>query len=176
MTFPVTRLEVLSEEPSAEKALEILLPKIVPGNPCKIRNFRGKQSLLTGLPQLLRACTARLKWEQLKVVVLIDRDNDNCLQLKDRLQRIATEAGLATTEGSTQHVTVLNRIVICELESWFLGDVPALRSVYPRVPASLGEREGFRDPDAISGSAARALDDVLRDHGYRRTGSQKVQT
>ena len=171
----MTRLEVLSEELSAEKALDILLPKIVPGTPYKIRQFRGKQSLLTRLPQLLRGYTARLAWEQLKVVMLIDRDSDNCLQLKDRLQRIATESGLATTEGSTRHVTILNRIVIRELESWFLGDVSALRSVYPRVPASLGEREGFRDPDAISGSAARALERVLGEHGYHPAGLQKVQ-
>jgi hypothetical protein len=106
--------------------------------------------------------------------VLVDRDTDDCHDLKQRLQLIARRAGLRTT-GDAGPAQVLNRIAIEELEAWFLGDVEALRVAFPRVPASLSKRAEFRDPDAVRGGTAERLERLLQDHGYMPGGLQKNQ-
>jgi hypothetical protein len=85
-----------------------------------------------------------------------------------RLVGIAHEAGLPAD-------ATLFRIVIEELEAWFLGDVPALHAAYPKVPPSLGSQTKFRDPENVSGGAWEGLEHVLQKHGYHRKGLQKVR-
>lgn len=85
--------------------------------------------------------------------------------LRHLLPRIARDSHLPAQ-------AVLFRIVIEELEAWFLGDVPALCRAYPRLPTSLGQQDGYRDPDAIRGTW-EALERVLRKHGYHRKGLAK---
>ncbi|TDV48985.1 DUF4276 family protein [Actinophytocola oryzae] len=164
VTGPV-RLEVLVEEPSAELALRSLLPRIVPECPFKIYIFNGKHDLLRRLPQRLRAYSSYWSEANLRVVVLLDRDGDDCVRLKAELERIAVASSLPSH-------AVMFRIVIEELEAWFLGDVPALCHAYPRLPASLGQQDGYRDPDAVRGTW-EALERVLRKHGYHRKGLAK---
>jgi hypothetical protein len=161
-------LEVLVEEPSAEAALNILLPRIVPGVPFQIVPFNGKDSLLRKLPDRLRSYAGYWAETSLRLVVLVDRDTDDCVALKTRLCAMARQAGLPTH-------AVLFRIVIEELEAWFLGDVPALRAAYPRVPASLAGRTRFRDPDAVAGGTCQALERVLQQGKYHEKGLQKVR-
>ncbi|MFD2471880.1 DUF4276 family protein [Amycolatopsis silviterrae] len=163
----LSRLEVLVEEPSAEAALKILLPKVVPGVGFEIVPFNGKDSLLRKLPVRLRDYSYYWAQAGLRIVVLVDRDDDECTELKARLVRIANESGLPSK-------AVLLRIVIEELESWFLGDVPALHTAYPKVPPSVGDQVKFRDPEAVPGGAWEGLAHVLRKHGYHRKGLQKV--
>jgi hypothetical protein len=163
----VTHVEILVEEPSAELVLQALVPKIVdPGVSFAVRRFQGKQDLLKRLPGALRGYGARLAWEALRIVVLIDRDTDDCLKLKKTLVRMSEEAGLSAD-------AVLHRIVIDELESWFLGDVPAMRTAYERLPKDFGKQARYRDPDD-TGKASRALEDHLRSKGYHRNGLAKT--
>lgn len=167
MTVVDTTLEILVEEPSANQALSVLLPRIVPGQHVNIREFHGKDELLRILPALLRSYVARMRYERLKVIVLLDRDQQDCVALKSRLDDEARNAGLRVTTdpGTTQ---VLNRIVIEELEAWYFGDVPALCRVYPRLSPHLAEQARYRDPDAIAGGTWEALERLLRAHGYRQ--------
>lgn len=162
------RLEVLVEEPSAEVALQVLLPKVVPGVPFEIISLDNKARLLRELPRRLHDYTYYWAQTGLRVLVLIDRDDDDCVELKTRLLSAADEAGLPTG-------AVVFRIVIEELESWFLGDVPALCKAYQRIPASLAEHAKYRDPESVSGGAWEGLEHVLRKHGYHRKGLRKVQ-
>jgi len=171
----VTRLEVLVEEPSAARALGILLPRMVPEAGFEIREFSGKAALLKALPVRLAGYAARLKWEQLKVAVLVDRDDDDCLVLKQQLQDFAANAGLTTRAIDSDNFQVLNRIVVEELEAWLLGDAEALNRAYPRVPISLANQARYRDPDAIRGGTWEALEAVLVKHGYHRSGLRKMQ-
>lgn len=161
-------LEVLVEEPSAEEALKTLLPKIVPGVGFRIVPFNGKNDLLRKLPARLRDYTYYWAEAGLRIVVLLDRDDDDCAELKSRLVEIAREAGLPAE-------ATLFRIVIEELEAWFLGDVPALHAAYPKVPPSLGSQTKFRDPESIAGGAWEGLEHVLQKHGYHSKGLQKVR-
>lgn len=160
-------MEILVEEPSAEVALHTLVPKIVGRDVSfAIRRFKGKQDLLKRLPGVLRGYAARISWEALRVVVLIDRDAQDCRELKQHLVGLADEAKLPSE-------LVLHRIVIDELESWFLGDVPALCAAYERVPKDLDKQARYRDPDG-TGKASRALEDLLRSKGYHRDRLAKV--
>lgn len=68
----------------------------------------------------------------------------------------------------------MNRIAIEELEAWFFGDIQALRAAYPRLSANLGQRERYRDPDAIPGGTWECLERELRQVGYHKGGLQKI--
>ncbi|MEU4247498.1 DUF4276 family protein [Amycolatopsis sp. NPDC026612] len=167
MTAP-SCLEVLVEEPSAEEALKTLLPKIVPDVAFRIVPFNGKGDLLRKLPVRLRDYAYYWAETGLRIVVLLDRDDDDCVELKSRLVEIAHEAGLPGE-------VTLFRIVIEELEAWFLGDVPALHAAYPKVPPSLGNQTKFRDPENVAGGAWEGLEHALQKHGYHKKGLQKVR-
>jgi hypothetical protein len=172
------RLEVLVEERSAETALNILLPKILGSDAIfQIRVFQGKHDLLSRLPARLAGYSTWVHSGQTRIVVLVDRDDDDCRELKQRLEEMVAKAGLTTrsTAATWAEVTVLPRIAIEELEAWFIGDVPALHAAYPRVPRSTGARAGLRDPDAITGTW-QALERLLQKRGYQLGGLAKVDT
>jgi hypothetical protein len=67
-------------------------------------------------------------------------------------------------------------VAIEELEAWFFGDWDAVRQIYPRAPANLPSRQGFRDPDAIAGGTWEALERLLQRHGYMLGGLRKIDT
>ncbi|MGH3905948.1 MAG: DUF4276 family protein [Pseudonocardiaceae bacterium] len=169
-------LEILVEERSAEQALCSLLPRIVPGVEFEVHVFQGKPDLLKKLPNRLKGYSSWITQENTSVVVLVDRDDDDCLALKADIEKMASAAGLltATTAAVSRRVHVLNRIAVEELEAWFFGDVPALCMAYPRVPSSLEKKAKYRDADAIAGGTCEALERVLQEYGYHRGGLAKV--
>ncbi len=169
-------LEILVEERSAERALGVLLPRIVPGIAFEIRVFQGKKDLLKRLPDRLKGYATWITRADTCLVVLVDRDNDDCLTLKADMEQMAAAAGLptATDTPANRRVHVLNRIAVEELEAWFFGDVPALCAAYPRVPISLGQQVKYRDPDAVLGGTWEALEHVLQAGGYHRGGLAKI--
>lgn len=75
-------LEVLVEERSAEQALRVLLPRIVPDASFEVRVFQGKVDLLKRLPDRLKGYSTWIARADTCLVVLIDRDDDDCLKLK----------------------------------------------------------------------------------------------
>jgi Domain of unknown function (DUF4276) len=164
-------LEILVEELSAETALRVLMPKLAPGHPFEIRVFRGKPDLLKKLPQRLAGYAAWPGVATARIVVLVDRDDDDCSELRRNLDLMATRAGFRADGPQRQ---VVNRIAVEELEAWFFGDVHAITAAYPRVPVSTGTKSAFRDPDAIRGGTAEALQRLLQAHGYHRGGLAKV--
>jgi hypothetical protein len=173
----LSHLEFLVEEPSAEAALDQLLPCILGADVSfKIYQHSGKSNLLRNLGARLRGYRRWLPADW-GVVVLVDRDGADCRRLKDRLEATAGEAGLLTTSqaGTRKSPQVLNRLAIEELESWFFGDNAAISTAYPGVPTNLNQRAPYRDPDAISGGTAEALERVLNQAGYHQGGLAKIQ-
>jgi integrase len=166
-------LEILVEELSAEAALRILLPKIMrDGTTHALRPFQGKPDLIRQLPARLRAYARWAQSTELGVVVLIDEDRQDCKRLKADLEDAASAAGVPT-KSSVQPGTpfvVLNRLVVEELEAWFLGDCDAIRAAYPRVPDSIEHRAAYRRPDEIRGGTWEALERILRAAGYYKGG------
>lgn len=167
---PAAPLEILVEELSAEAALRILMPKVLPGVSYEIRVFRGKADLVKKLPQRLAGYAA---WpgRASRIVVLIDRDDEDCVSLRRHLDDVAARAGFAVTGPAR---TVVNRIAVEELEAWFFGDIDAVIAAFPRVPTGSANKNGFRDPDAIRGGTWEALERLLQAHGYHRGGLAKV--
>lgn len=138
----------------------LLDPLSADGITFRIHNLRGKERLLHNLPIRLRGYR---NWpaECLRIVVLVDRDEDDCRALKTRLEAMAESAGLVTRSQNPVSFQVLNRIVVQELESWLLGDPEALRAAYPRLPETFEATEPFRDPDAVPGGAYEGLERLL---------------
>jgi len=164
------------EEPSAEAALANLLPKILPAQTTyQSIIFQGKPDLLQNLAARLRGYASWLP-EDWRIVVLIDEDRQDCRRLKGQMEDAAQSAGLVSkSQAENGRFQVLNRIAIEELEAWFLGDVEALRQVYPRLSASLSNRQRFRDPDAVTGGTWEALEHILQTNGYHPAGYPKVE-
>ena len=115
--------------------------------------------------------------EDWRIVVLIDRDDEHCIELKQKLEQIASDAGLVTKTAarSPQEFQILNRLAIEELEAWFFGDVEAIRAAYPRISPNLGEQKKCRDPDGISGGTWEALQRELQKKGYHKGGLNKLE-
>ena len=169
-------IELLVEEPSAEAALQELLPKII-GNTATftIHPFQGKRDLMAKLPGRLRGYSHWLPVDW-RIAVLVDTDEENCQELKAQLEQAAQMADLATKSATLPGMSfqVLNRLAIEELEAWFFGDPEALHTVYPRVPSALTKRALYRDPDAIRGGTWETLERVLKWYGYYPEGLPKI--
>jgi hypothetical protein len=170
-------IEFLVEDLSTQEACEALLPKLLSsGTEYEIRSFKGKQDLLSKLPARLRGYRAWIP-QDWRIVVLLDLDNENCHDLKHKLEDMSQQAGLITKTACIQGQVfqVLNRIMIEELEAWFFGDVGAIQEAYAGIPSSLAQKEKYRDPDAIQGGTWEALQRELQGAGHFRGGLDKVR-
>lgn len=159
--------------------LGAILPKLLGDVSFAIRVFQGKADLLAKLPSRLTGY-ARSQTDGLRIVVVVDRDAEDCRRLKLALEQMAKRAGLRTRRaarggGDPDHWMVLTLIAIEELEAWFFGDWTAVRGAYPRAPVNVPSQAGYRDPDAIQGGTAEALGRVLRRAGYFAGGLAKIQ-
>jgi len=171
------QIEILVEEQSAEEALKHLLPRLI-GNRAKWKliNLGSKYKLLGALPQRLAAYSQRIgQGEDLRVMVLVDRDDDDCKVLKRRLEAAAINAGLATksTPDAEGRFHIVNRIVIEELESWFIGDPAALRQAFTSLPAVDATKGIFRNPD--NGGSWEALHRFLKSTGSTRAVIRRLR-
>ena len=168
-------VEFLLEEPSASAALNLLLPRLLPGDTWRCIPHRGKDALLLRLPALLKTYDSRLPHEPaLRIVILLDADAD-CRKAKGQVEKLVAEAGLLTktTAPAGQPFWVLTRLAVAELEAWFLGDRAAIQAAYPRVHPN--HFKGLsRDPDAVP-DAWETLHRLLQKGGYYLTSKAKVE-
>lgn len=168
-------IEFIVEEPSAEAFLHALLGRMVNTVSYSIHAFRCKNELLQRLPDRLRGYSQWLP-DNHRIVVLVDRDDDDCNALKTRLEEYAAHAGLATrTHQSRNQFSVVNRILVEELEAWYFGDWEAVRAAYPGVSATIPRKSKFRDPDGIRGGTWEAFERVLQRAGHFRNGLRKIE-
>lgn len=142
-------IEFLVEDYSTQVVLLQILSKMLPiGTEYEIRIFEGKQDLLKKLPSRLKGYSSWIP-EDWRIVILVDRDNEDCQTLKQKLEQIALDAGFITkaTRPDSQHFQILNRIMCEELEAWFFGDIKAVSEAYPGVSLNLAQKANYRDPD-----------------------------
>jgi hypothetical protein len=93
-------IEFLVEEPSAEAALQNLVPKICgSGITFGIHAYRSKTDLLSKLPQRLKGYGNFLPPDW-RIVVLVDEDREDCQSLKEKLDRAARDAGLVARSAA----------------------------------------------------------------------------
>lgn len=170
-------IEFLVEDFSTQEALLQRLPKILPkGTEYGIRSFHGKEDLLKKLPDRLAGYKSWIP-KDWRIVVLLDRDNEECKDLKSKLEALSLQAGFITktTQNPGQPFQILNRIMIEELEAWFFGDVAALCKAYAGVKPKLAQNAKYRDPDGIKGGTWEALERELKRAGHFKSGLDKVR-
>ncbi len=171
-----SHLVLLVEEPSMEAFLRCLLPRLLPADCAfEVHPFQGKADLLGKLQSRLRGYALWLP-DDWRIIVVIDRDDDDCEKLKQRLEIMANAAGLRTRSAvSNTQWQVVNRIAIEELEAWYFGDWQAVCSAFPKVSPTVPNKASYRDPDVIPGGTWEAFERILRQHGYFRTGLRKIE-
>jgi len=175
----IMHVEFLVEEPSIEAAFNNLLPKIL-GDAATYQThvYQGKQDLLDKLPARLHGYRSWLPPDW-KIVVLLDEDRQDCHRLKADMEQIARRVGFFTkmSPDDTGQFQVINRIAVEELEAWFFGDMEALHQAYPRISESLHYQARYRDPDAIAGGTAEALERLLVRKNYypQAVGLPKIE-
>ena len=158
-----------------EAFLRNLLPHLLPADSTfQVHAFQGKHDLLSKLRDRLRGYAQWLPpaW---RLVVVLDRDQDDCQNLKQKLESIASKTGLATrSQAGYSRWQLVNRIVIEELEAWYFGDWDAVRTAYPRVSPNVPRRAPYRNPDAIRGGTWEAFERLMKASGYFKTGLSKT--
>ena len=158
-----------------EAFLRGILPRVLGDISFEVYPSQCKEDLLERLPERLQGYAGWLP-DSWRVVIMVDRNGDDCHDLKQRLEDMADEVGLSTrTEAGGQPYSVINRIVIEELEAWYFGDWEAVRQAYPRVPPNVPMQAKYRDPDGILGGTWEAFERVLKRAGYFEGGLRKIE-
>ena len=158
-----------------ETFLRGILPRIVPtGCTFQLHNFPYKRNL-----QRLRVrLRAYARWlpPDWRLVLLVDRDQDDCRTLKQQLDDSATDVNLRPRSlAGSSNWRLVSRIAIEELEAWYFGSWDAVRRAYPRVPATVPQRAKYRVPDGIPGGTWEAFERILKRAGYFSTGLRKIE-
>jgi Domain of unknown function (DUF4276) len=173
----ILHIEFLVEDLSTQEALNNILPKILaPNISYKVHSFQGKPDLISKLPSRLNGYRNWIP-DDYRIVILLDRDDEDCLLLKQKLEKIVTKVGLITkpSVSSTQSFQVLIRLAIEEVEAWFFGDIQAITQAYSKVSSNLASQAKYRDPDAIRGGTWETLERILQRAGYHQGGLEKVK-
>ena len=155
-----------------QSCLDRMLP---PDCSFQIHAFQGKHALLKNIHNRLQGYR-RWRPPNTRIVIVVDRDSEDCHALKERLENAASQSGLQTrTQAKDVSWEVVNRIAIEELEAWYFGDWKAVRCAFPRVSRDIPRKVPYRDPDAIQGGTWEAFERILKRGGYFRTGLRKAE-
>lgn len=181
--------EILVEDQSGKKMLDILVPKII-GNEHSfvVRAYKGigripgnlkgssdprKRILLDQLPRLLRGygkTFAKYPPDYPAAVILVCDLDDKCMKaFREELYGIL--------EACNPRPETRFCIAIEEGEAWFLGDIPAVKAAYPRAKDSI--LKVYKN-DSICGTWERLADAVypggsqkLSATGWWQVGAEK---
>ncbi len=103
---------------------------------------RNNRSLLHQLPAKLRAWNSSLDPQEHRVVVLLDADTDDIGKLRQEVEAAATELA--------PRLQVLVALAVEETEAFYLGDLAALKAVWPQADM---EKARAYEPDSVCGTA-----------------------
>lgn len=183
--------EILIEDQSGKKALDILVPKIIGGDHTfNVHPYKGigripknltangdanKRILLDQLPRLLRGygnTFANYPADYPAAVILVCDLDDKCL--KAFRQELFNILNTCSPRPETRFC-----IAIEECEAWFLGDISAVKAAYPKAKDAVlnayvndsicGTWERLADAVHNGGSAA------LIAKGWQAVGTEKSQ-
>ena len=151
------------EEASAGEMLAAILPKLLPEEmEIRVVAFEGKQDLLKRLELRLSHWLTPDSY----FLVMLDKDCDDCIKIKERLKGIVEKAGKTGR--------VLIRIACCELESFYLGDLAAVENgLCVKNCAVQQARSKFRNPDALT-NAAEELKKLTSKKYQKISGSRDI--
>jgi hypothetical protein len=122
--------EILVEDASGEKFLNIIVPKIIgTEHSFNIISYKGLGDLLKSLPSLLRSYGRAWQGYDATVFVICDLDK-KCL--KQFRQQLFETLNTCQPPPSTRFC-----IAIEEGEAWLLGDIPAIEKAYPHAKSAV---------------------------------------
>jgi hypothetical protein len=136
----MTNIVVLAEEPSGQVIAECLAQKLSIADHILCLQHQGKSDLERSFPRKIG------HWRSSRpprFIVMRDNDGANCLQLKARLLALVPR-------DAVNRVKI--RLVVQELESWYLGDLDAVRRAGLLSQAQLVAQKRkaiLRTPDRI---------------------------
>jgi hypothetical protein len=149
MRGKLVHFEFIVEDQSGQKALEVLVPKIIgDGHTFTIHSYKGigkipknlspkgdvkKRILLEQLPRLLRGygrAFAKYPSDYQAAFILVCDLDKKCL--KDFRRELFAIRDKCTPRPETRFC-----IAIEEGEAWFLGDMSAIKSAYPRAKEAI---------------------------------------
>ena len=138
--------EILVEDQSGKKVLDILIPKIIDNqHKFKVRHYKGighipknltnpinasADLLLNQLPMQLRAYGKSYANDPNKVVIVVCDLDNNCL--KTFRQELFAVLSTCTPEPEARFC-----IAIEEGEAWLLGDISAIKTAYPKAKVNI---------------------------------------
>ena len=149
-------IHVLVEGPSERAFLERWSPRALRDQAVKVHPHQGKgqlpadpsakpdpkhRGLLDQLPAKLRAFASTSGAESLRVVVLVDADDEDPESLAEAISTVA--------ESVSPNLEVLVRLAIEETEAFYLGDLAALEKAYPDADM---KRARKYQPDSVVGT------------------------
>lgn len=175
--------EFLVEDKSGEKAIEILAPKLLEEvNTFKIHSYKGighipkgmksktdasKRIFLDQLPRLLRGYAKAMSYAF--IIVICDLDD------KDKKQFLTELNGVLN--ACDPKPAALFCLAIEELEAWYLGDLDAIHSAYPKAKNSVLYKY---ENDSICGTWELLADAIykggsnaLSKNGWQKIGEEK---
>lgn len=183
--------EILVEDQSGKRALDILVPKIIGGlHTFRVTSYNGlgrmpknlssggdpsKRLLLSNLPRILAGygkTFANYAENYAAAVILICDLDKRCLKaFRQDLLRIL--------DACNPRPNARLCIAVEEGEAWFLGDLPAVQSAYPRAKSAV--LKAYVN-DSICGTWERLADAIysggstaLEAKGWQAVGAEKYQ-
>jgi hypothetical protein len=136
---------VFAEEPSGAIVARALAQKLDLGERTLVVEHQGWGDLQASFPRKMKAWSGKPRF-----IVMRDNDGADCIEQK---------RGLASLIPSKVAGRVKIRLVVQELESWYIGDPQAMREaglISDKEATSWSKRRQFRRPDEIR-HAKRAL-------------------
>jgi hypothetical protein len=114
---------------------------------------RGWSRLPEHKSHLIKSLRTKLRvWRDpnARFIILHDQDSNDCHTLKQELVQICQDAN---------HSDTIVRIVCRELESWYLGNLPAVEQAFGRsnLVHRYGRKARFRNPDNIANPAKELM-------------------
>lgn len=131
---------IMVEEPSIEHVANIIAERLGIADRTKVIAHEGKNDLKRSFPRKVRAWNAGLVT---RFVICMDNDNANCTILKQQLR--------ALLPPQPRHEFKI-RLVMNELEAWYLGDMKALELAWQIPMGSADKNQGkqkFRTPETL---------------------------
>ena len=179
--------EILVEDQSGKKALDILVPKILctrDMHTFTIRSYKGigkipkdltshgdpsKRILLDQLPKIIKGLGRSWRHYPATLIVVCDLDNRDFVSFMEELTHLLHSC---TPRPETRFC-----IAVEEGEAWLLGDIEAVKAAYPRAKDSV--LRSYRN-DSICGTWEKLADAVykgghseLLKKGWQEIGSEK---
>jgi hypothetical protein len=137
----MAQIVIMVEEPSMEIIAKSIAERLGLKDRSIVIPHQGKSDLEASFPKKLRAWSQNLSP---RFVICRDNDGGDCIMLKARLLKMVP---LLT------HHPVKFRIVVQELESWYLGDLVALENagLLPKGNSSkLAKQQKFKKPEKLT--------------------------